>query len=96
MIRRIVKMTFKEGNEDKFLEIFKNSGHLIRAFDGCHGVDLLRATQSPNIFFTYSHWESEDHLNTYRHSELFQTTWASTKALFADKAEAWSVEVQDL
>lgn len=96
MIRRIVKMTFEPGNEKQFLEIFKASGHLIRSFEGCHGVDLLRDVNSPNIFFTHSLWESEGHLNTYRHSELFQRTWKNTKALFAAKAEAWSTEVQDI
>ncbi len=45
--------------------------------------------------FTYSYWESEAHLNTYRHSDLFRETWAKTKVLFADKPEAWSIEVSD-
>lgn len=96
MIRRIVKMTFEPGKENDFLEIFKVSGHLIRGFNGCKGVDLLRDKNTPNIFFTFSLWESEEHLNNYRHSELFQTTWAKTKALFADKPQAWSTELQEI
>jgi heme-degrading monooxygenase HmoA len=42
--------------------------------------------------FTYSQWESEAHLNNYRASDLFAVTWRDTKAKFAHKAEAWSVE----
>lgn len=96
MIRRIVKLTFEPGKVDDFLEIFRNSSHLIRGFEGCQGVDLLRDINTPNIFFTHSYWESETHLDAYRNSDLFQRTWKSTKALFADKAEAWSTEVVGL
>jgi heme-degrading monooxygenase HmoA len=42
--------------------------------------------------FTVSIWESEDDLNAYRNSELFENTWAKTKVLFNDKPEAWSLE----
>jgi heme-degrading monooxygenase HmoA len=44
------------------------------------------------VLFTYSLWESEADLNAYRHSELFEDTWKHTKALFADKPAAWSVD----
>ncbi len=44
------------------------------------------------VLFTYSHWESEAALETYRHSELFAEVWAATKVLFNAKPEAWSVQ----
>jgi len=56
-------------------------------------LELWRDANTPNIFFTYSFWNSEDDLNAYRHSELFRKTWKETKALFSDKPEAWSVEM---
>ncbi|MBL7795100.1 MAG: antibiotic biosynthesis monooxygenase, partial [Saprospiraceae bacterium] len=40
-------------------------------------------------------WDDEAALERYRESELFQATWERTKALFAEKAEAWSVTVLD-
>lgn len=89
MITRIVKMTFIPGKENDFLEIFYASKKKIRSFEGCHELKLL---QAKNIFFTYSRWESEEHLNNYRDSELFVETWKKTKALFAEKPEAWSCE----
>jgi hypothetical protein len=96
MIKRIVKLTFREEAVDTFLqEVFEPSKSRIRAFPGCRHMELLRHIQQPNVMFTLSHWDDEAALDAYRQSELFQSTWAKTKALFAEKAEAWSVEVLD-
>ena len=92
MIKRIVKLTFQPDNIPAFQRIFEESKHKIRAREGCHHLELWQDKRNPHIFFTYSFWTSEKELNAYRHSELFQQTWAKTKALFGDKPEAWSVE----
>ncbi|WP_042479583.1 putative quinol monooxygenase [Solitalea canadensis] len=92
MIKRIVKMTFDPDKVDEFLTVFEESKALIRNFDGCHHLELLRDANAPNRFFTFSFWDSEIHLNTYRDSALFKSTWAKTKILFIEKPEAWSVE----
>ncbi len=92
MIKRIVRMVFRPDQTETFLnEVFEHSKDKIRAFDGCHHMELLQDAAQPNVLFTLSIWESEAHLNAYRNSELFQTTWAKTKALFDDKPQAWSV-----
>ncbi len=92
MIIRIVKMTFIPERVNEFLEIFNSSKHLIRNFEGCSHLELLNEINVSNVFFTYSYWDSEDALNTYRDSELFKGVWSKTKVLFATKTEAWSVE----
>lgn len=92
MITRIVKMHFRPEETNNFIHLFEEVKDKIRTFDGCKGVILLRDLRQPEIFFTYSHWESENALNTYRNSELFAETWKNTKAKFFSKAEAWSVE----
>lgn len=93
MIKRIVKLTFDAEKIPTFLNHFEQVKDKIRAFEGCHHLELWQAKQPENVFFTYSFWESEEYLNNYRHSELFKDTWAKTKILFADKPQAWSVEV---
>ncbi|MGV6844854.1 MAG: putative quinol monooxygenase, partial [Lutibacter sp.] len=60
--------------------------------DGCRLLELNRDINNPSIFFTYSYWESENHLNQYRKSELFKEVWSHTKIYFNDKPEAWSVK----
>ena len=96
MIKRIVKMHFREDAVETFLhDVFEHSKAAIRAFPGCRHMELLRHTTRPNVLFTLSYWESEDALERYRQSELFRGTWVKTKALFDGPAEAWSVEVSD-
>ncbi|MBF9255153.1 antibiotic biosynthesis monooxygenase [Pontibacter sp. 172403-2] len=90
MLIRIVRMTFREDRTAEFLEIFRHSKDKIRAFDGCHHVELLQDINRPNVYSTYSLWESEAHLNNYRDSPLFGQVWKATKVLFADKPQAWS------
>lgn len=96
MIKRIVKMTFRPEAVDSFIhDVFEGSKAQIRAFEGCRHMELLRSKKQSNVLFTLSHWEDEAALDRYRASDLFATTWARTKALFAEKAEAWSLEVLD-
>ena len=91
MFVRIVKLTFHPANIEDFLAIFENSKNNIRNSEGCRLLELYNDKNNDAIFFTYSYWESEQHLEAYRNSELFKTVWAKTKILFADKPEAWSV-----
>ena len=89
---RIVKMTFAPDKTDEFIAVFNERKEMIATFSGCSGVELLRDIQNPNVFFTYSKWDSETSLNNYRNSELFNTVWNSVKQWFTAKPEAWSVE----
>lgn len=91
MIKRIVKMSFKAENIDAFKTIFENNWQKIKNFEGCNHVELLQDKHNQQIFFTYSVWQSENDLNNYRQSKLFETVWAGTKVLFNAKPEAWTV-----
>lgn len=85
-------MQFRPGEREAFLEIFNESKDRIRQFDGCQHLRLYNEAGLPDVFFTFSVWMSAEHLEAYRKSTLFQTTWAATKALFAEKAQAWSLQ----
>lgn len=91
-IIRIVRMTFHADKVNDFLAIFEASKHKIRAFEGCNHLELWQDADNPAIFMTHSHWIHADALENYRQSELFQTTWAKTKTLFAAKPMAFSAE----
>ncbi|GAA4450070.1 putative quinol monooxygenase [Nibrella saemangeumensis] len=92
MLIRIVRMTFQPDKLDEFMVIFNQSKDRIRTFPGCRHLELLQDIDKPNVRMTYSLWESADELEAYRQSELFRTTWAATKVLFADKPVAFSAE----
>jgi quinol monooxygenase YgiN len=96
MLTRIVKLTFQEEKLADFMQVFEESKSAIRAFPGCQRMSLARKLDTSNVLFTISLWESPEALEQYRQSALFQTTWAKTKVLFAEKAEAWSVELIDV
>jgi quinol monooxygenase YgiN len=91
MLLRIVRMTFRPDALPRFEAIFEGSRAQIRAFPGCLHLELLHDPDVPNVRVTLSHWESGAALEAYRHSDLFRTTWAATKLLFADKPLAFSL-----
>ncbi len=96
MITRIVKMVFRPEEALPFEALFESKKPLIAASEGCLGVELLKETSSNEsgiIYFTRSIWDSENSLNKYRSSSLFDETWKQTKAKFADKPEAWSTKI---
>ena len=92
MLTRIVRMTFQADRLPHFHAIFDRSKRHIRAFPGNRHLELLRDPDNPAIRMTYSLWNSADDLEAYRQSELFRTTWAATKALFVERAVAFSGE----
>ena len=91
MIKRLVKMTFRAEEADRFQGLFEEWRHRIRAFPGCLHLELWRDHDDPRIFFTYSHWNGPADLEAYRNSEVFQAVWPTVKPLFAAPAEAWTV-----
>lgn len=91
MLVRVVKMHFNAGFIDDFKELFSAVKSKIKAAEGCQDVKIPQHESEPAIFFTISYWQSADHLEKYRTSELFRETWAKVKPNFAYKAEAWSL-----
>ena len=92
MFVRIVKMSFQPKKIEEFLNNFNTKKEFIRNSPGCRLLELYRDKTNPNIFFTYSYWDTEQDLENYRNSELFKGVWAQTKVLFNDKPLAWSVD----
>ena len=85
-------MSFHEENIPAFLENFELMKNHIRNSPGNRFLELYQGKNNPCIFFTYSYWETEDDLENYRKSALFDEVWTFTKKLFNDKPEAWSVD----
>lgn len=92
MFVRIVKLSFHQENIPAFLKNFEENKDKIRNAPGNRLLELYQDKNNPDVFFTYSYWETEADLENYRHSELFVTVWAFTKVLFNAKPEAWSVD----
>ncbi|HYK76244.1 MAG TPA: antibiotic biosynthesis monooxygenase family protein [Daejeonella sp.] len=96
MITRIVQLNIQPEHLPAFKEIFYQSKPLIEAFGGCEKTDLFNDLENPTQCFTISYWHSDEDLQTYRSSDLFKTTWAKVKPLFAERARAWSLVNQTI
>lgn len=91
MMRRIVKMKFREKEVESFLALFEKVKLKIIGREDCHSLELVKGFDG-QTFFTISTWKDETALNEYRNSEMFKDTWAIVKSLLEEKAEAWSTE----
>ncbi|KQC01083.1 putative quinol monooxygenase [Pedobacter sp. Hv1] len=91
MLVRVVKMHFSPDFIEEFKALFLVVKSKIAAFEGCNDVKLLQHETDAQVFFTISNWQSAEHLEQYRQSELFVQTWAKVKPNFLSKAEAWSL-----
>ena len=87
-------MTFRPEAEKSFLETFFRFEDAIRSQPGCTHLELLKA-KDECVYFTYSHWNREEDLEAYRHSETFKTVWPLTKKHFAARPEAHTVTRED-
>ena len=96
MIIRLVKMKFNQNHRSDFVSLFNERKEIIEGQEGCHSVRLFNDIKDENVFFTYSVWNSEGDLNTYRHSDFFKETWSRTKSMFDGKPNAWSVVERSL
>ena len=85
-------MCFHSDKTKEFLNNFEAQKLEIRNFKGCQFLELYRDQNNTNVFFTYSYWNNETDLNTYRNSKLFKSIWSKTKPLFSSKPETWSVD----
>jgi len=95
MVTRIVKMTFRNDESERFIAIFNKYHEHIGNADGCLSLQLLRDLENPGVFFTYSRWEHPSFLEKYRQSDLFGEVWSQVKPLFSDPAQAWSTQLLD-
>ena len=91
MITRLVKLNLKPDKAGEFELIFNYTKPLIDSFEGCQTTNLFKISGADSQYFTISYWESEEHLENYRASALFKSTWSRVKPLFAAKARAFTL-----
>lgn len=84
-------MDFDPSKTEDFLAFFETVRDRIASFPGCTHLELCRDAGLEHVYYTFSKWESEEALETYRNSELFKDTWAKTKVLFGGKPLAYSL-----
>ncbi len=91
MLIRIVRMDFDPNKVNDFLELFESVKGKIATFPGCEHLQLCKDAGTEHVYYTFSKWQNEGDLESYRHSELFKDTWAKTKKMFGGKPQAYSL-----
>ena len=84
-------MDFKPEKVEEFKAFFQTIEAKITSNPGCHHVELCKDSKLDHVYYTFSKWESEEDLERYRHSELFEEVWAKTKRMFGGKPSAYSL-----
>lgn len=84
-------MKFQKEKINDFISFSSKIEPLIKEQEGCLYLEILQDANDKQIFFTCSHWESEENLNDYRKSDFFKNVWPKAKQWFIDKPEAWSL-----
>lgn len=92
MIIRVVKLQFKKEDLEEALSKLSGIAPTVRSMEGCQFLEIGVRSRDKGLVVTYSYWDDVDYLNAYRTSEEFKEFWSSIKPLFAEKAEAWSLE----
>lgn len=96
MLIRIVKMSFKPEESANFLVLFDQVKSKIRNIEGCEYLELMQDYDNPHSFSTYSKWRDDKALHAYRNSDLFDTVWIKTKAMFNAKPIAFSLKTHSI
>lgn len=91
MIHRFVKLKFARRDIANIKTLFEEIAPKVRGFQGCEYLEILYDIRDSGKVVTYSHWKSEEHLEAYRNSEVFQSFWSKVKPGFVKPAEAWSM-----
>jgi len=91
MIIRFVKLEILPQNIADFKKLTSCEREGIITFPGCSHLEVLQDVSNPSVFFTVSHWKSENELNNYRNSYFFQNNWKKVKQWFTTKPQAWSL-----
>ncbi|WP_372751863.1 putative quinol monooxygenase [Labilibaculum sp.] len=94
MIIRIVKLEIQKHHIQDFKHLTANEKDDILNFEGCSHLEVMQDVSNPSVFFTLSHWSSENALNHYRNSDFFRGNWNTVKQWFSGKPETWSLSQQ--
>jgi quinol monooxygenase YgiN len=93
MIVRLVKLTIEREKLNEALQLLEEIAPRVRAMEGCHFLEISRGiAPRENEIITYSQWDSVDHLNAYRDTELFGNFWNDLKTRFEKPASARSYD----
>jgi len=72
MIVEIASIRIKPGHEERFEAAIGQAADLLKRAEGCHGLELQRCVEKPDLYHVRIHWLTVDHhMIAFRNSPLF-------------------------
>jgi len=73
MILEVVRLKIRNGLEPEFEKGITDSLPLFDAAKGCHGMQVVRSIEEPNVYYCLVQWETvEDHTELFQKSPAYQ------------------------
>ncbi len=88
MIVRVVHLPADPEKFDELAELYERGAKVVRSWPGALKLELFHDSEEPYTLVTISHWESEEALQDYRHSEYFRGFWPKVRATLRGRASA--------
>ncbi len=66
---------------------------LMRRQKGCQSEKFMRSTENPDLYISYSEWDSIADIDRYRESTEHKTIQSETRAIQGSRAVVWTYEV---
>jgi quinol monooxygenase YgiN len=94
MILEMARLTVADGSHAAFEGAVAQARPLFDTSKGCHGFDLHRIVEHPNVYLLIVRWETvEDHMVGFRGSPAFARWRELVGPFFAAPPEVWHTEL---
>ena len=95
MTTELIRYRVESGQEDAFLQAYREAGALLERSPDCLGYEILRGDEEPQHFVVVIRWLSvERHIEGFRKSADFPAFFAAVKPFFASIEEMKHYETQ--
>ena len=91
--RIMVFANIREGDEDKFIEAYKEVTSKVKGTAGHIRDELLRQDDAPNKFILLSEWESKERFLAWEDDEIHMNTTTPMRPYWAGRVERIIYEV---
>jgi heme-degrading monooxygenase HmoA len=93
----IARVIIIKAPEEKFKEaeqIWKEDcAPLMRRQKGCRAEKFMRSLDHPDLYISYSEWDSQEDIDNYRNSEDHKKIRTESRALQGSRAVVWTYEI---
>lgn len=93
--RVIIIKTPEEKFSDAELIWTTQCAPLMRRQKGCRLEKFMRSTDRPDLYISYSEWDSVEDIEAYRKSTEHETIQSETRAIQGSRAVVWTYNILD-